>query len=97
MDYEYCEYSYKDYFNEEFSDYRDLQRSVEHAEDHFKAIVDIIYGDGELDAVDFEGHLDEVATLFGMKLPDTQPNVERPKNLFDLACNIVRHHARMVS
>jgi hypothetical protein len=51
--------------------------ALSHAQDHFANILHHIYSDEKLDIDSFENSLDEVAYTLKMKLPKTDPKIQR--------------------
>ena len=87
-------FDYADMIGELAAEFNDeAKNNLEWAGEHFAGIVEILFGGGEINLMELYHHLEEVGASVNVPIPERQPNIERPENIFKVACDIVRRHA----
>lgn len=90
LDYYDCEPDDYEIDHYECRECQEHEDNIEHAADHFTAVLEILYGSGEIDVAKLEGHLDEVQHALGMKLQPQafMPSIQRKQTkTFNLTIN----------
>jgi len=82
----------------ECPDCEDHITNIDHAADHLTAVLEMLYGDEQLDTAQLEDHLDEIQSALGMKFkfPAHCPKIERTKsNILNFTSALVTEQAML--